>query len=98
MVANNEKGEKSDSSEEEFPITTVMILVFIVLICVVLLLLYFFYKYLIYVVIGLFAIAAVSGTFTCLSAIMSFINCGKLFYDKLTQHYSFVLGYQNKLA
>jgi len=75
-----ENGIQNDSDEKigEFPITTIMILVFIVLICTTLLLLYFFYKYLIYLVIGLFALAAVSGTFICLSALMSFIKCGKL--------------------
>jgi len=66
-----------DDEMGEFPITTIMIVVFIVLICTTLLLLYFFYKYLIYVVIGLFAIASVTGTFTCLSALMSLVNCGR---------------------
>ena len=67
-----------DKEGGDFPITTIMIVVFIVLICCTLLLLYFFYKYLIYVVIGLFAIASVTGTYTCLSGLMSFIKCGML--------------------
>ena len=66
-----------DKEAGEFPITTIMVIVFIVLICCTLLLLYFFYKYLIYVVIGLFTIASVTGTFTCLSGLMSFVKCGK---------------------
>ena len=73
-VANNQ-------NDNEFPITTIMVVVFILMICTVLLLLYFFYKYLIYVVIGLFAIASVSGTFECLSALMSFVNFGKLYFE-----------------
>lgn len=76
-----EASTANNQNDNEFPITTIMVVVFILMICTVLLLLYFFYKYLIYVVIGLFAIASVSGTFECLSALMSFVNCGKLQFE-----------------
>jgi len=58
------------------PLSTMMVLAFIIMICIVLLLLYYFYKYLIYVVIGIFAIAAVQGSYDCLSGIKSLCNCG----------------------
>lgn len=70
---------KKDEDEEgnDFPITTVMVFIFIFMICTVLLLLYFFYKYLIFVVIGLFAIAATSGTYECMSGLLSLLKCGQ---------------------
>jgi len=67
----------ADDEVNNFPITTVMVVVFVLMICTVLLLLYFFYKYLIYVVLFLFAIASISGTYECLSALMSFLDCGR---------------------
>ncbi|XP_047132347.1 signal peptide peptidase-like 2B isoform X1 [Hydra vulgaris] len=76
---NNSLKENKQPTEndDDFQITTVMVVVFVAMICTVLLLLYFFYKYLIYVVIGLFSLATVSGTYQCLSKIMSFIECGQ---------------------
>lgn len=65
---NNESSQEQDKYSFP-PLSTIMVLIFIVMICVVLLLLYFFYKYLIYVVIGIFAIAAVQGSYDCLSGI-----------------------------
>ena len=67
----------NDEEGDNFPITTIMAVVFILLICTVLLLLYFFYKYLIYVIIALFAFGATFGTYECLAVLMSFIPAGK---------------------
>eukprot|EP00795_Rhopilema_esculentum_P003813 gene3813-15101_t len=65
---------EAEEEEDALKITPVTIVVFIGVICSFLLLLYFFYKYLIYAVIGLFAIAACNGTFDCLRAIISQYN------------------------
>ena len=69
-------GENKEDIYAFPPLSTSMVLVFIMMICVVLLLLYFFYKYLIYVVIGIFSIAAVQGTYDCLLGVKSLFNCG----------------------
>ena len=61
--------------DDTLQITPVSIVLFIGVICTILLLLYFFYKYLIFVVIGLFSIAACNGTFDCLRALASHITC-----------------------
>ena len=91
-----EASTANNQNENEFPITTIMVVVFILMICTVLLLLYFFYKYLIYVVIGLFAIASVSGTFECLSALISFVNCGKLHLELKRMLFSYNYHYLQK--
>lgn len=81
-IANNnmnggDGGEDEDGGYSFPPLSTVMVLVFIVMICLVLLLLYYFYKYLIYVVIGIFALAAVQGSYDCLYGIWSLFSCGR---------------------
>eukprot|EP00794_Sanderia_malayensis_P019498 gene19498-21424_t len=71
---NLASGNVEDNDDDSMRITPVTIVVFIGMICSVLLLLYFFYKYLIYAVIGLFAIAACNGVFDCLKAIVNQVN------------------------
>lgn len=74
-------GNHDDDEEEDGysfpPLSTVMVFVFILMICLVLLLLYYFYHYLIYVVIGIFAIASVQGSYDCLYGLLSLFNFGK---------------------
>ena len=78
-ISSTENDGESNDCEDTYsfpPLSTVMVLVFIVMICIVLLLLYYFYTYLIYVVIVIFAVAAVQGSYDCLSGILSLYNCG----------------------
>lgn len=79
VTTQNRLAKEGDSlaehqDDDTLEITPVSIVIFIGVICTILLLLYFFYKYLIYVVIGLFSIAACNGTFDCLRAAFSYFT------------------------
>ncbi|CAB3995958.1 signal peptide peptidase-like 2B isoform X1 [Paramuricea clavata] len=78
--AENKASSGSSSEEEEaaMQITPLMVVIFVVFICLFLLLVYYLYKYVVYIIIGVFAIASASGMFECLNALalkLPFCTC-----------------------
>ncbi|XP_043530510.1 signal peptide peptidase-like 2A isoform X1 [Chiloscyllium plagiosum] len=63
----NSEDKTKDSSAMLTPLTVV---VFVVICSVMIVLLYFFYKWLVYMVIGIFALAAAVSVYNCLAALM----------------------------
>ncbi|XP_023699581.1 signal peptide peptidase-like 2 [Paramormyrops kingsleyae] len=67
--------EKQD--EETVDVTPIMICVFVVMCCSMLVLLYFFYDHLVYMIIGIFCLAASIGLYSCLCPLVRRIPFGK---------------------
>ncbi|MBN3308837.1 SPP2B protein, partial [Amia calva] len=67
--------EKQD--EETVDVTPIMIGVFVVMCCSMLVLLYYFYDQLVYMIIGIFCMAASIGLYSCLSPFVRRIPFGK---------------------
>ncbi|KAM7134902.1 signal peptide peptidase-like 2B [Macrochelys suwanniensis] len=67
--------EKHD--DETVDVTPIMICVFVVMCCSMLVLLYFFYDHLVYVIIGIFCLAASIGLYSCLSPFVRRFPLGK---------------------
>uniref|UniRef100_A0A8C6JRH1 Signal peptide peptidase-like 2B n=2 Tax=Melopsittacus undulatus TaxID=13146 RepID=A0A8C6JRH1_MELUD len=67
--------EKHD--DETTDVTLIMICVFVVMCCSMLILLYFFYDHLVYVIIGIFCLAASIGLYSCLSPFVRRFPLGK---------------------
>ncbi|KAM6310761.1 signal peptide peptidase-like 2B isoform 2-T2 [Podargus strigoides] len=67
--------EKHD--DETVDVTPIMICVFVVTCCSMLVLLYFFYDHLVYVIIGIFCLAASIGLYSCLSPFVRRFPLGK---------------------
>ncbi|XP_064187788.1 signal peptide peptidase-like 2B isoform X3 [Anguilla rostrata] len=67
--------EKQD--EETVDVTPIMICVFVVMCCSMLVLLYFFYDRLVYMIIGIFCLAASIGLYSCLCPFVRSIPFGK---------------------
>ncbi|XP_054031229.1 signal peptide peptidase-like 2B [Dryobates pubescens] len=67
--------EKHD--DETVDVTPIMICVFVVMCCSMLVLLYFFYDHLVYVIIGIFCLAASIGLYSCLSPFVRRLPLGK---------------------
>ncbi|NXD64085.1 SPP2B protein, partial [Eolophus roseicapillus] len=67
--------EKHD--DETVDVTPIMICVFVVMCCSMLILLYFFYDHLVYVIIGIFCLAASIGLYSCLSPFVRRFPLGK---------------------
>ncbi|XP_041086727.1 signal peptide peptidase-like 2B isoform X1 [Polyodon spathula] len=63
--------------EETVNVTPIMICVFVVMCCSMLVLLYFFYDHLVYMIIGIFCLAASIGLYSCLSPFVRRIPFGK---------------------
>ncbi|XP_064424673.1 signal peptide peptidase-like 2 [Latimeria chalumnae] len=75
------KHKRDDSAEkqddETVDVTPIMICVFVVMCCSMLVLLYYFYDHLVYVIIGIFCLAASIGLYSCLSPFVRRIPFGK---------------------
>ncbi|KAJ8387727.1 hypothetical protein AAFF_G00150280 [Aldrovandia affinis] len=71
----DDSGEKQD--EETLDVTPIMICVFVVMCCSMLVLLYFFYDQLVYMIIGIFCLAASIGLYSCLCPLVRRIPFGK---------------------
>ncbi|MGH0168604.1 UNVERIFIED_CONTAM: hypothetical protein FKN15_054832 [Acipenser sinensis] len=63
--------------EETVDVTPIMICVFVVMCCSMLVLLYYFYDHLVYMIIGIFCLAASIGLYSCLSPFVRRIPFGK---------------------
>ncbi|KAK1142062.1 signal peptide peptidase-like 2B isoform X1 [Acipenser oxyrinchus oxyrinchus] len=63
--------------EETVGVTPIMICVFVVMCCSMLVLLYYFYDHLVYMIIGIFCLAASIGLYSCLSPFVRRIPFGK---------------------
>uniref|UniRef100_A0A8C9SL47 Signal peptide peptidase-like 2B n=1 Tax=Scleropages formosus TaxID=113540 RepID=A0A8C9SL47_SCLFO len=63
--------------EETVDVTPIMICVFVVMCCSMLVLLYYFYDQLVYVIIGIFCLAASIGLYSCLCPLVRRIPFGK---------------------
>ncbi|XP_025048842.1 signal peptide peptidase-like 2B isoform X3 [Alligator sinensis] len=75
------KHKRDDGAEkhedETVDVTPIMICVFVVMCCSMLVLLYFFYDQLVYVIIGIFCLAASIGLYSCLSPFVRRFPLGK---------------------
>ncbi|KAJ8374607.1 hypothetical protein SKAU_G00051870 [Synaphobranchus kaupii] len=71
----DDSAEKQD--EETVDVTPIMICVFVVMCCSMLVLLYFFYDQLVYMIIGIFCLAASIGLYSCLCPFVRSIPFGK---------------------
>ncbi|XP_061095668.1 signal peptide peptidase-like 2B isoform X2 [Conger conger] len=75
------KHKRDDSSEkqdeETVDVTPIMICVFVVMCCSMLVLLYFFYDRLVYMIIGIFCLAASIGLYSCLCPFVRSLPFGK---------------------
>ncbi|POI28724.1 hypothetical protein CIB84_007526, partial [Bambusicola thoracicus] len=75
------KHKRDDGAEkhedETVDVTPIMICVFVVMCCSMLVLLYFFYDHLVYVIIGIFCLAASIGLYSCLSPFVRRFPWGK---------------------
>ncbi|XP_074834329.1 signal peptide peptidase-like 2B isoform X5 [Carettochelys insculpta] len=75
------KHKRDDGAEklddETVDVTPIMICVFVVMCCSMLVLLYFFYDDLVYVIIGIFCLAASIGLYSCLSPFVRRFPLGK---------------------
>ncbi|KAI1891750.1 hypothetical protein AGOR_G00146980 [Albula goreensis] len=71
----DDSAEKQD--EETVDVTPIMICVFVVMCCSMLVLLYFFYDRLVYMIIGIFCLAASIGLYSCLCPFVRRIPFGK---------------------
>ncbi|KAM4708375.1 signal peptide peptidase-like 2B isoform 2-T2 [Discoglossus pictus] len=72
----DDEAEKKDNYET-VDVTPIMICVFVVMCCSMLVLLYYFYDQLVYVIIGIFCLAASIGLYSCLSPFVRRIPYGK---------------------
>ncbi|XP_036377276.1 signal peptide peptidase-like 2B isoform X1 [Megalops cyprinoides] len=71
----DDSAEKQD--EETVDVTPIMICVFVVMCCSMLVLLYFFYDRLVYMIIGIFCLAASIGLYSCLCPFVRRLPFGK---------------------
>ncbi|MBN3317161.1 SPP2B protein, partial [Atractosteus spatula] len=71
----DDSAEKQD--EETVDVTPIMICVFVGMCCSMLVMLYYFYDHLVYMIIGIFCLAASIGLYSCLSPFVRRIPFGK---------------------
>lgn len=62
-------GSSSEEEEAALQITPLMVVIFVMFICLFLLMVYYLYSYVVYVIIGVFALASASGMYECLNAL-----------------------------
>uniref|UniRef100_A0A8C5LMH9 Signal peptide peptidase-like 2B n=1 Tax=Leptobrachium leishanense TaxID=445787 RepID=A0A8C5LMH9_9ANUR len=67
MKHKRDDGADKKQDDETVDVTPVMICVFVVMCCSMLVLLYYFYDHLVYVIIGIFCLAASIGLYSCLA-------------------------------
>ena len=76
-------GSSSDDEEGTMQVTPLMVVIFVVFICLFLLLVYYFYSYVVYIIIGVFALASASGMFECLNALASKLPVCKYLFSRV---------------
>ncbi|XP_074933834.1 signal peptide peptidase-like 2B isoform X2 [Phalacrocorax aristotelis] len=73
----HKRDDGAEKHDETVDVTPIMICVFVVMCCLMLVLLYFFYDHLVYVIIGIFCLAASIGLYSCLSPFVRRFPLGK---------------------
>ncbi|XP_063776145.1 signal peptide peptidase-like 2B isoform X2 [Pseudophryne corroboree] len=77
MKHKRDDGADKTQDNEIVDVTPIMICVFVVMCCSMLVLLFNFYDHLVYIIIGIFCLAASIGLYSCLSPFVRRIPCGK---------------------
>uniref|UniRef100_A0A6I8QIL5 Signal peptide peptidase-like 2B n=1 Tax=Xenopus tropicalis TaxID=8364 RepID=A0A6I8QIL5_XENTR len=77
MKHKRDDGSDKKQDDETVDVTPIMICVFVVMCCSMLILLYYFYDHLVYVIIGIFCLAASIGLYSCLSPFVRRFPFGK---------------------
>ncbi|XP_041416929.1 signal peptide peptidase-like 2B isoform X4 [Xenopus laevis] len=77
MKHKRDDGSDKKLDDETVDVTPIMICVFVVMCCSMLVLLYYFYDHLVYVIIGIFCLAASVGLYSCLSPFVHRFPYGK---------------------
>ncbi|KAM8939353.1 signal peptide peptidase-like 2B [Pelodytes ibericus] len=77
MKHKRDDGSEKKQDDETVDVTPIMICVFVVMCCSMLVLLYYFYDNLVYVIIGIFCLAASIGLYSCLSPFVRRLPYGK---------------------
>lgn len=77
MKHKRDDGADKKQDDETVDVTPIMICVFVVMCCSMLVLLFNFYDSLVYIIIGIFCLAASIGLYSCLSPFVRLISYGK---------------------